>query len=333
MTVAVLAATLVATTGALVTPAAANAAPVSAGATAPDGSKLTSAVQNGQSASLTVHSAAMNRDIPLDVLLPHDRSKPRPTLYLLNGAGGGEDAATWLKQSDAATFFANKNVNVVIPEAGAFTYYTDWIRDDPELGRNKWETFLTAELPPIINSALGANGTNAIAGISSSATSVLNMVIHHRDLYRAVGSYSGCAASSSPQGHFYIQAVVSGRGGGDTDNMWGKFPGPLWTRNDAVVNAEGLRGKAIYISNATGLPGKYDNPSYVPDPVRLGDQLVIGGIIEAATRQCTQMLVDKLQSLHIPAHYNFPAGGTHSWNYWQDQLHWSWPVLGKAIGA
>ncbi|GAA3184792.1 hypothetical protein GCM10020255_080840 [Rhodococcus baikonurensis] len=76
--------------------------------------------------------------------LPADTSAPRPTLYLLNGAGGGEDSATWEGRTDVLDFFADKNVNVVTPLEGAFSYYTDWQKDDPVLGRNKWQTFLTA---------------------------------------------------------------------------------------------------------------------------------------------------------------------------------------------
>ena len=44
------------------------------------------------------------------------------------------------------------------PIGGACTYYTDWVNDDPVLGRNKWKTFLTEELPPLIDGALGTNG-------------------------------------------------------------------------------------------------------------------------------------------------------------------------------
>ena len=40
-----------------------------------------------------VYSASMDRVIPLQVLRPADTSAPRPTLYMLNGAGGGEDGA------------------------------------------------------------------------------------------------------------------------------------------------------------------------------------------------------------------------------------------------
>ena len=89
----------------------------------------------------------MDRVIPLQVIRPADGSVPRPTLYLLNGAGGGEDGANWLNQTDVLGFFADKNANVVIPAQGLLSYYTDWEKDDPVLGRNKWTTFLTRETP------------------------------------------------------------------------------------------------------------------------------------------------------------------------------------------
>ena len=317
-----------------------TAAPASAeviptpGISSPGGSTLKAVNKVGpKRLDLVVYSASMNRDIPLSVILPKDQSAPRPTLYLLNGAGGGEDAATWLARTDVVDFFANKNANVVIPNAGAFSYYTDWQQDDPELGRNKWSTFLGKELPPIIDKALNTSGRNAIAGISSSGTSVLNLAIEHPELYQAVGSYSGCATTASRLGQIYIRITVEARGGGDPVNMWGPYDGPGWRENDPILNAEGLRGHSLYISNATGLPGPYESLAYVNDPTKLADQVVIGGGIEAATGICTALLADRLNTLRIPATFDVPPVGTHSWGYWQDQLHRSWPQLGGAIGA
>jgi S-formylglutathione hydrolase FrmB len=314
-------------------PAGADGVPV-AGISSPGGSVLKAVNEVApKRVDLVVYSASMDRDIPLSVILPNDRSAPRPTLYLLNGAGGGEDAATWLARTDVVDFFADKNVNVVIPNAGAFSYYTDWQKDDPELGRNKWSTFLGQELPPIIDAALGTTGRNAIAGISSSGTSVLNLAIEHQGLYQAVGSYSGCATTASELGQAYIRITVELRGGGDATNMWGPYDGPGWRANDPIINAEGLRGQTLYVSNATGLPGPYDSLAYVSDPTKLVDQIVLGGGIEAATGICTALLADRLNALKIPATFDIPPVGTHSWGYWQDQLHRSWPKLGAAIGA
>jgi len=190
---------------------------------APDGSRIqTAKLLDDRDIRLTVYSAAMGQSFPVDVHRPADASAPRPTLYLLNGAGGGEDTATWDHNTDIVTkFMADKNVNVIQPIGGAWSYYTDWIKDDPHLGRNKWKTFFTKELPPVINAALGTNGINAIAGLSTSGTTVLALPIAEPGLYRAAAAYSGCAQTSDPIGSKYIQTTVDVWGGGNTDNMWG----------------------------------------------------------------------------------------------------------------
>ncbi|WP_372440753.1 alpha/beta hydrolase [Nocardia acididurans] len=280
-----------------------------------------------------VYSPSMERTITLQVLTPFDTSAPRPTLYLLNGAGGGEDAATWFRQTDIVQFFAEKNVNVVVPVGGKFSYYTDWQRDDPELGRNKWATFLTKELPPVIDSALHTSGVNAIAGVSMAASAALNLAIAAPELYRGVASYSGCASTTDQLSRTFIDLVLD-RADADARNMWGEDGDPDWARNDAVLNAEGLRGKALYISSATGLPGYADNlanPAVNGNNYTLANQIILGGMIEAATNLCTHRLSDRLSELGIPATVEFQPAGTHSWRYWEDALHRSWPILEAAM--
>ncbi|MCU1640541.1 MAG: esterase [Nocardia sp.] len=282
-----------------------------------------------------VYSAAMDRVIPLQVLTPFDTSEPRPTLYLLNGAGGGEDIASWYNQTDIVQFFADKNVNVITPAAGAFSYYTDWQRDDPKLGRNQWETFLTRELPPIIDAALGTSGVNAIAGVSMSATSVLDLAGTAPDRYRAVGAYSGCASTSDQAGRTYIQLVMA-RAGADPKNMWGSDGDPAWRDHDALLNADRLRGKAIYLSSSSGLPGPAEAilpPFTVGQAATKVNQILLGGLIEAATNSCTHQLADRLNQLNIPAQVEFRPAGTHTWHYWEDDLHKSWPLFAEALGA
>ncbi|MGW2666430.1 hypothetical protein ACWCW7_36220 [Nocardia tengchongensis] len=80
-----------------------------------------------------VYSAAVDRVITIQALTAFDISVPQPTLYLLNSAGGGEDAATWYRQTDIVGFFSDKNVNVVSPVGGQFSYYTEWQQDDPAI--------------------------------------------------------------------------------------------------------------------------------------------------------------------------------------------------------
>nr|WP_228816612.1 alpha/beta hydrolase family protein [Nocardia transvalensis] len=286
--------------------------------------------------TLTVRSAAMGAEIPVEVQRAADQSVPRPVLYLLLGAGGGIDGATWATKTDAWQFLSDKNVNVVTPIGGMFSYYADWERDDPRLGRNKWRTFLTQELPPLLNKHLNANGRNGLAGYSMSGTTTLGLAATMPDMYQAVAAYSGCAQTSDPIGHEFIRLTVEEWGLADVENMWGPPGDPNWVRNDPYVHAEGLRGKAIYISTGNGLPGQYDvygGKHSLQGPWLFANQIVIGGIIEAGTNYCARNMQKRLDSLGIPAEYNFRPTGTHSWGYWQDDLKDSWPVLAAGLGV
>ncbi|WP_408642148.1 alpha/beta hydrolase [Speluncibacter jeojiensis] len=302
-----------------------------------DGSYLQQVQQvDGRQMNLYVYSAAMEKIIQLEVITPADTSAPRPTLYLLNGAGGGEDSATWQAQTDIVNFFKDKNVNVVTPVGGAFSYYTDWQKTDPVLGKNMWTTFLTEEAPSIVNSALNTNGVNSIAALSMSGSSVLSLAEHAPDLYKSVGAYSGCAETSTQPGQDYVKLVVASRGGGDVTNMWGPVGGPDWKANDAYVNIDKLKGKniALWITSGSGLPGPHDNlngPGINGSVPTLANQIIVGGVIEAAVNQCTHELATKMAKLQIPAHFDFKPTGTHSWGYWQDDLHQSWPMIAKSM--
>lgn len=304
--------------------------------TSPNGSKIVKAeIKDARNIRLYVHSAAMDKNVIIDVQRPADASVPRPTLYLLNGAGGGEDDASWVARSDALKFLEDKNVNVIQPIGGKWSYYTDWIEDDPNLGRNKWTTFFTEELPPLVDGALGTNGRNAIAGISTSATTVLALPIAKQGLYQAAAAYSGCAQTSDPVGSEFVRLTVETWGGGDTENMWGPQGSEEWVRNDPYVNAEGLRGLELYISSGTGLPGQYDtlnNPYALPGVYGLANQILVGGVIEAGTNYCTRNLERRLNELGIPATFNFRPDGSHSWGYWNDEFPRSWPVLARGLG-
>lgn len=126
-----------------------------------------------------VYSPAMDRVISNDVLRPaHGGSLP--TLYLLNGALGGEDGVGWMNNSQAPAFFADKDVTVVLPIGGRFSFYTDWGAPDPILGINMWETYLTRELPGVIDREFGGTGLNAVAGLSMSGGPALDLAIQAR---------------------------------------------------------------------------------------------------------------------------------------------------------
>lgn len=292
----------------------------------------------------TATSPAMGgREIPLVVIGPKGKKLGEtaglPTLYLLNGADGGEGIANWLNQSDIVEDYGqNLNANIVIPMSGAFSYYTDWVNEYSAEGyKPMWETFLTKELPQTIEEALKANGKRAIAGMSMSATSSLNLAAHNQGFYDSVGSFSGCASTTKDLAPTFI-GITLARGGTNVNEMWGGTHSKAALHNDALINAEKLVGQPnLYVSNASGLVGKHD----VLSSDRVDGDLpaamtvaVEGGVIEAATNGCTHDLDVKLRSLgKKDAKFKFRNTGTHQWGYWQDDLRDYLPVLEEAFGS
>ncbi|WP_067691012.1 alpha/beta hydrolase [Nocardia jejuensis] len=319
---------------------AARAEPITPGAVldaarpAADGSHLVAASEApGGLLDLRVYSSAMDAELTVKVLRAQDGSVPSPVVYLLNGANGGLDGSSWPDRTDIVDFFRDKQVTVVTPLGGNGSYFTDWRADDPVLGRQRWSTFLTRELPPIIDSGLNGNGANAIAGISMSGTSVFQLAIGAPGLYRAIGSYSGCARTSDPFGRFFVDAVVV-RWRGNPTNMWGLPDDPAWLANDPYLHADQLRGTAVYVSTGTGVPGPLDTldgPGIRDNPVTLIGQLTSGVVLEAITDRCARALAERMRDLGIPATFNLRPSGTHSWGYWQQDLHDSWPMFQRAL--
>ncbi|MEU1993850.1 alpha/beta hydrolase family protein [Nocardia gamkensis] len=286
--------------------------------------------ESDRQSELEVYSAAMNSTTRIRLLRAADPDEPAPTFYLLNGADGGADK-NWLEGTDLVDFFRDKQVNVVIPFGGAGSYFTDWRSDDPVLGRQRWSTFLTKELPPLVDATFNGSGANAIAGISMGGTSVFQLAMAAPGLYRAIGSYSGCVRTSDPAGQAMVQAVVTQQRG-NVVNMWGPPSDPAWRANDPYLHADRLRGLAIYVATGTGQPGSMDTLDGVHGDIsHLLYQLLFGAPLEAVANLCTHQLQDRLRRLGVAATFDFRPNGTHSWGYWQQDLHNSWPTIEAAI--
>ncbi|MFH5228824.1 alpha/beta hydrolase [Antrihabitans spumae] len=289
-------------------------------------------VAQADSQVVYVHSASMNKDIPVKILRAAGDG-PAPTLYLLDGLRAPDNDNGWLINTDVEAFFADKRVNVVIPFGGGGTFYSDWERPDPKLGVVRWETFLTKELPAVMAASYGSDGVNnAIAGLSMSGTSALNLATHRPDLYKAVASYSGYPTASSPGFAQGIQVSVAQMGGNPL-NMWGLWPSGSWLRNDPLLNVGALRGKAVYISSGAGSPTS--DPTVNPasskfDAVKFAQMVPL----ETAAGLSSQLFVPALRAAGVNPTVRITADGTHWWNYWQARLHESWfSTIGPALGA
>ncbi|WP_372495504.1 alpha/beta hydrolase [Gordonia sputi] len=290
-------------------------------------------VDEGQGVTAVyVYSPAMRKTIKVQVITPRHPSGTRPSLYLLSGLGEEDPAnSMWLRKTDARNFYADKNVNAVMPLAGNGSFYTDWQRDDPKLGRYQWETFLVKELPPLIDAAFDGNGRRGIAGISMGAGAGLVLAARNPGFYKAVGAYSGCYSTAGIAGETYPRAIVAAFGG-DANNMWGPPGSSGWAAHDVLSLAHNLRGTTLYISTGTGRSGTYDQPGY-PDNSDPVDRQVIGGAIETGALWCTQQLQSRLTAQHIGATIRYVDPGTHAWPYWRDQQRESWPTLERGMNS
>lgn len=286
------------------------------------------ATADSQTVRIDVYSPSMGRWISNDVITPVGGG-PAPTFYLLTGIGGGTDGISWFNNTSIREFFDDKHVNVVMPVGGEYSMYTDWLRADPVLGRNQWQTYLTRELPAAIDSRLGTTGVAAIGGVSMAGSSVLDLAIQSPGTFRAVGSYSGCAQTSGIIGQAMVRSMVELRGGGNAANMWGGITDPLWRAHDPMVNAERLRGTTLFVSSGNGIPGPIDDHN----PALVIPQTIGGSVVEMVTRVCTAAFQSRLASLGIPATFHYLPQGTHSWGLFEKELRESWPLIGGAIGA
>lgn len=274
--------------------------------------------------AIFVESPSMGRIIQVQVLHPAGGGA-HPSYYLLDGLDPGVGQSTWTNATDAESFFAGKNVNVVLPVGGQASYYTDWAQDDPAFGRYQWETFLTEELPPIIDAHYG-NGVNAIGGLSMGGNAAFILAARHPEMYLAIAGYSACPDTTLATGA--VMFSIANRGGNPV-NMWGAPGSPAWAEHDPALLAERLRGKAIYLSTGTGIPG----PHEAEVKPQLAENIFLGGPVEVGVNTCVVSFEQRLRGLGIPARVDYSPTGTHSWSYWQDDLHASWPTIGPAIGA
>ncbi|NKY31823.1 esterase family protein [Nocardia speluncae] len=277
---------------------------------------------------LHIRSVAMRREIAIDTLVGTGPA-PRPTLYLLDGVDGGPTSG-WLNEGGAAEFFADKPVDVVLTTGGTASLYADWIRVDAALGLNRWETFLTEELPPIVEKYLGSNGVRAIAGVSMGAQAAMMLTQRHQGFYRGVAGLSGCYSTADQLGRAVTVMTVASRGG-NPENLFGPPASPEWRAHDSLLGAEKLRGTEIYLSVANGTPSGAAKMSIGDSPEILAVLLGGGSLLEQGARLCTERLAARLGELGIPAVVDLLPEGMHSWPDFEVQLHRSWPTLSRAL--
>ncbi|MGB3699326.1 MAG: alpha/beta hydrolase family protein [Gordonia sp. (in: high G+C Gram-positive bacteria)] len=279
---------------------------------------------------LTVRSEAMRASMPVTVLSPGGTS-PRPTVYLLDGADAGAEVSDWITKGGAEQFFAGRDVNVVLPAGGAGSFYTNWVRNDPKLGKPQWETFLTEELPGLIDSRFHGSGNNAVMGLSMGGQAAFALAVRHPELYRGVASMSGCPRVSGQANEAYVRATVA-KSGANPDNMWGAPGSKNWLAHDPSRDVQALRGKALFLSSGTGAIGPMDlTAKRDPKDGPVDAQIAAGSALEMGANRCSLEFATLLRAKDIPFTAGFRLIGTHGWDYWKQDLPRAWEAIGPAL--
>ncbi len=280
---------------------------------------------------VSVYSPAMNKVIVNDVYKAPGGGAP--TFYLLPGIDGGDNldpgasfapgTKSWFGMTDIPGFFGNKYVNVVSPLGGQFSWWTNWINDPAK----QYQTYMTSELPPLINAAYNTNGVNAVGGLSSTGGTAIDYAVQAPGVFRAVGSYSGFPSVSEPQAAQQV-ALTLGSGGASAENMWGPLGGPLWVQHDPTKNVDKLRGTAVYAAAASGGVGDVDKL-----PPGFGNNFT-GGFIEGIVAESTKRFADAAAAAGVPITYVVRPQGSHTWGLFESEMQESWnTTIGPAIGG
>ena len=143
--------------------------------------------------TVVVYSNAMHKNIKVAVVIPDNAAgKPGikfPVVYLLHGFSG--NYGSWLKDAPQLQSRADQyQVMLVCPDGG----YGSWYYDSPINDSIKYETFITKELLPYIDSNFPTSTSKdhrAITGLSMGGHGGLFLGIRHSNLFGNAGSVCG----------------------------------------------------------------------------------------------------------------------------------------------
>lgn len=281
--------------------------------------------------AMWVYSPAMGTNIQVQLLLARDWNyRPAnkfPQMYMLDGLRAQEDQNGWVLNTNIEDFYKDKNVNVVLPVGGESSFYTDWA--EPDNGKNyQWETFLTKELPPLLESQWRSTDVRGVEGLSMGGSAAMMLAGRNPGFFKFAASFSGILQLSSfgmPQA---VQFAMNDAGGYDSSKMFGPPTNPAWKEHDPYLLADKLKGVSLYVSSGNGMVGQYDTPSTIP---YLATNYAGVGL-EVLSRVTSQQFASKLNQLGVPAQAVYRASGTHTWPYWQFEMQQAWPQAAGALG-
>ncbi|HWF35775.1 MAG TPA: alpha/beta hydrolase family protein [Solirubrobacteraceae bacterium] len=272
---------------------------------------------------VTIRSAALGRPASFQLLTPPGfatgAARRWPVLFLLHGADDGPCA--WTREAALVERAEHLDALVVLPEAGAVGFYTDWWRPDASGHVPRWEGFHLDEVPAVLATGYRAGGPRVIAGVSMGGYGAIAYAARRPGAFAAAASYSGLLHLTRRGMPGFIAAMLV-REHEHRHALWGspRRHRERWLAHDPYHLADRLCGTALYLSRADGKPRPEDD---VPAGA---------GLIERWVAPTTESLGARLASLGIPATIS-RGDGVHEWPTWRRELDRSWPFLLAGLGG
>lgn len=282
---------------------------------------------------LMVPSAGMGRDIKVQF---QNGGPNAPGVYLLDGLRARDDFNGWDIETAAFEWYVDSGLAVIMPVGGQSSFYSDWY--SPACGKAgcstyKWETFLTQELPSYLAANKGVNpNRNAAVGLSMAGSAAMTLAIYYPQQFQYAASLSGFLNLSEGWWPMLVNMSMGDAGGYDADDMWGKTgdEGNAWKRNDPMVNIGQLvaNGTRIWVFCGNGKPADI-NGTGIP----AGDNFNAEFLEKFTLRTNKTFQEEYIAAGGKNGVFNFPESGTHSWEYWGQQLNQMKPDIQRVLGA
>ncbi|MFI6935411.1 alpha/beta hydrolase [Streptomyces sp. NPDC050287] len=283
------------------------------------GARITAVRQlDARTLDMTVRSRAMRSSVRVRVILPKswrsERRRTFPVLYMLHG--GEDDYTSWTRETDVEALAENSEVLVVMPDGGKHGYYSDWYA-----GRPRWETFHTVELVRLMERQFRANSSRAVVGLSMGGFGALNYAARHPGMFQYVASMSSYVDLDEPSVRFLL-GLTSAMEGTDLKQVWGdpKEHDDIWQAHNPAARPRAFLGTRVHLSAGDGTPGPMDEGH--PLPV-----ILAGSAAETALPASVRKFAESLHSAGVDVSTDLYEPGTHSWPYWQRELHEIWPTM------
>lgn len=237
--------------------------------------------------TLSIPSPSMNKSIPALAILPSDyfenENERFPVVYLLHGATGAY--VNWsLEVPELGEYASNMDLIIICPDGG----FTSWYIDSPIDPDSQYETHITDEVIPFVDSVYRTKtqaDQRAITGLSMGGHGGLYLGARNPDLFGAAGSMSGGVDIRPFPDNWDIE---------DRLGTLEEFP-ERWEEN-SVVNYD-----TIFARN---------------------DQaLIVDCGVDDFFFDVNEDLHERLIKLEVPHDYITRPGG-HTWEYWRNAIEY-----------